>query len=808
MKMIQEKDNSFISNNKKGNVCAIRNDSAVYQLLSDGLYSDKVTAVVRELCSNAYDSHVAAGKADVPFKVTIPTAMHHFFEVEDEGVGMDDHTVKNVFAGIFNSSKRNTNSEVGGFGLGSKTPFILNDNFHIRVRHNGRERHYTAYKQDSIPYITDAISDEPTTEHNGVKIIIPVAPKFKSDFIERIKQVIRWYDVTPVIVNPATIDLDDVHPNNIEVGHVGIVNECNCGMVAENAPIYLLMGCVLYPLSIDDCEYARLNKMLFTSRERIIVHAPIGAVDVTPSREKLSYSDRTNDWINSNVKKMCEDYIEHILDDLSNAPAIEKISYLSENTSLCLGEIFFQFFGNERIKIPFGDAFESDRVKHSELSDTIKNPANKTLEKTRLVIGGYEFKKPIEYKKHKAFSNIDIEALFNMVAKECSKTLNTTHRRINFICDHIHITVIGKADLNSTSVGSLKVCNFVAESGNDQLNLVFYLPTIISDESKAAFVAECKEDWGIDETRITFTTIEKEKNIQPKVPAITTSKASTVDDDFQGRMIINRNAPLSYISMSRSSNVKERIETLINLRKKRKDNEPENIIKTFTREYYDNICLDYDVIESRTHKKVQYASEHGDVESVIVCVVLNQRNAKYILNNPEWTCIDNIFDTITDDEALDLCNEALTYQPLFIGMFEQSYNTSLLVDIKHPIAEKYIKFVKDFYTKYGVDFEVVHPVEDGVRKNGMEYCSRLFDLLNDMSAHNDIIKTFIEDRNKVLACSYEITNAFRNTVPYYNKATHSYGYEDTLTREFHICALTKMMDDGKLDFDIDHLLTL
>jgi len=40
----------------------IKATGKAFKILSDGLYSDKPLAVVRELSCNAWDSHVAAGK--------------------------------------------------------------------------------------------------------------------------------------------------------------------------------------------------------------------------------------------------------------------------------------------------------------------------------------------------------------------------------------------------------------------------------------------------------------------------------------------------------------------------------------------------------------------------------------------------------------------------------------------------------------------------------------------------------------------------------------------------------------------------
>ena len=58
-----------------------------FRILSSGLYSDKITAVLREIACNAVDAHVAAGKADEPIEVKLPTALDPSFYIKDWGTG-------------------------------------------------------------------------------------------------------------------------------------------------------------------------------------------------------------------------------------------------------------------------------------------------------------------------------------------------------------------------------------------------------------------------------------------------------------------------------------------------------------------------------------------------------------------------------------------------------------------------------------------------------------------------------------------------------------------------------------------------
>jgi HSP90 family molecular chaperone len=68
-----------------------------FKILSDGLYSDKIRAIIRELACNARDSHVAAGNA-APWHMHLPTYDEFWFSIEDFGTGMSHDDVMNVYS--------------------------------------------------------------------------------------------------------------------------------------------------------------------------------------------------------------------------------------------------------------------------------------------------------------------------------------------------------------------------------------------------------------------------------------------------------------------------------------------------------------------------------------------------------------------------------------------------------------------------------------------------------------------------------------------------------------------------------------
>lgn len=95
-------------------------DSAqmLMQMLSKSLYSDGIGSAIRETASNALDSHRRAGVKE-PIVVAFKEAQSYNYEfsVEDFGLGLDDEDVKNIISKYGKSTKRESATELGMFGL-------------------------------------------------------------------------------------------------------------------------------------------------------------------------------------------------------------------------------------------------------------------------------------------------------------------------------------------------------------------------------------------------------------------------------------------------------------------------------------------------------------------------------------------------------------------------------------------------------------------------------------------------------------------------------------------------------------------
>ena len=159
----------------------IRNSAKAFKILSDGLYSNKIKAIIRELSCNAVDSHIAAKKEDVPFEVHLPTILEPYFSVRDYGVGLDGNQVTSIYTTYFESTKTDSNDYIGALGLGSKSPFSYTENFTVTAIKAGTKRIYSAFITDAgIPCVAE-MSTELTDEDNGVEVVFVSEEDLKYD---------------------------------------------------------------------------------------------------------------------------------------------------------------------------------------------------------------------------------------------------------------------------------------------------------------------------------------------------------------------------------------------------------------------------------------------------------------------------------------------------------------------------------------------------------------------------------------------------------------------------------------------------
>lgn len=277
----------------------IRNSAKAFNILSSGLYANKIRAVVRELSCNAVDSHAAAGSADVPFEVHMPSMLEPWFSVRDYGVGLNHDQVTRIYTTYFESTKTDSNEFIGALGLGSKSPFSYTDNFTVTAIQHGRQGIYTAFiNADGVPSIALMQSGE-TDQPTGVEVKFSVNDRNDfSKFRTEATNVYRWFAVKPTVLGVSGFQ-HEVQVYEVEnlVPGVHTVPPARLGM---NITSYAVMGNIAYPVDVPNAV-ENLGDLSFLLQCGLVMHFGIGDLDFQASREGLSYIPQTIDSIRTKL---------------------------------------------------------------------------------------------------------------------------------------------------------------------------------------------------------------------------------------------------------------------------------------------------------------------------------------------------------------------------------------------------------------------------------------------------------------------------------------------------------------------------
>lgn len=295
---------------------SIEASSKAFFILSDGLYSNKILAVIRELSTNAYDSHVDAGKRDVAFDVHLPTALNPVFFIRDYGTSMNHENCMQLYTTYFRSTRNNSNDAVGCLGLGSKAPFAYSDSFTVEAYLNGFKRIYSAYKNEDGSPVFSLMDEVSTNEPDGIKVSIQVNSNDVSRFCHEAQKVYEFFNVKPNFIG-----------EKITFSKVKKILSGNNWYFDDNASSNLIiMGQIAYPLDANqlmgDGDNREARFVQYSDGLRILVN--IGDVDITPSRESLSYSKETKANIKRIISSITQDIASKIEDQIKSQPTLYK----------------------------------------------------------------------------------------------------------------------------------------------------------------------------------------------------------------------------------------------------------------------------------------------------------------------------------------------------------------------------------------------------------------------------------------------------------------------------------------------------
>jgi len=274
--------NSILMGGKVIASASVAQSASFFDLLANGLYSNKELAVVREIITNAWDSHKDSG-IDNPIEVSIDNKK---FIVKDFGKGISPSKMRDIYLAYGISDKVENLSQTGGFGLGCKSPFALVDSFEVISRFEGEENFYIISKNimTGIPEISHIYSRP--TDLSGVEVLVETK---SIDYEYMLRSAVKICKLGGIKAN---INGEFIQPYEFE--DFGYVNNSY-----NYDDMVLRYGNNFYNINIfkifDDNNIANEISHFYTNGKYycLMVNIPAGKIFVTPSRESISYDQFT-----------------------------------------------------------------------------------------------------------------------------------------------------------------------------------------------------------------------------------------------------------------------------------------------------------------------------------------------------------------------------------------------------------------------------------------------------------------------------------------------------------------------------------
>lgn len=385
MRVEKQKESLVLSENASGDSVgmSLDLDSAQFlmQMLSKTLYSDGVGSPIRETVSNALDSHRKAG-VDKPIVVSFKQGEggNYEFSVEDFGIGLDHKDVWEIISKYGKSTKRESDEELGLFGLGFKSPLAYSSSFYFTVRKDGIERKYMMYEGEEVNTI-DLLHETETDKPDGTKVVIPVKYSDRDLFYTKIKEQLAYFedvyfDVT--VGGHYSWSESKTISNNFSILRHELFQKSD---LATDKYLHLCLDNVYYPLDFDKLGIDRIELpvgLRFNLTDGIY---PI------PNRETIRYTQEAKEVILSKIKELSTHFVTEYNNKLKKEwDVMDVIKYYKEDGRWY--EINGEQYNIEPLENYSDVKFEVpaiDKISMIDLNDLINN-------KLKSILGEYNIR--------------------------------------------------------------------------------------------------------------------------------------------------------------------------------------------------------------------------------------------------------------------------------------------------------------------------------------------------------------------------------------------------------------------------------
>lgn len=284
---------SIVVGETKSKRFSISDSKIIYDILRNKLYKDPIGAICREIASNSRDANREAKRGNVPITIEIVTSgldalgisSNLSIAFHDSGLGITPDRMDDIFIVYGESTKRDTNEQTGGYGLGAKTPFAYSDTFSVKTvcDFEGKRMKYFYVaaidkEEKGMMYL---FRTEETTDPTGTTVTVPIKNQQDRDRFETscVNYTQAW-DVLPLYKNFRRTN------NNVERQKFG-------GFELWYSDRDIFTNCDNVVILIDGIPYPYPGEHLPSAMQNIfgtlVIPFENGVFDLSGGREEIQY---------------------------------------------------------------------------------------------------------------------------------------------------------------------------------------------------------------------------------------------------------------------------------------------------------------------------------------------------------------------------------------------------------------------------------------------------------------------------------------------------------------------------------------
>ena len=297
-------------------------NQVAFKTLISNIYPDINRTVLMELYQNAYDSQRRIGKENIPVKITLPTIASPVLIVEDCGEGMTEEFVMERYTKLFDSSKRDSNDQDGGYGIGRISALGLGENYTLISSRGGMRHTYSVfYNERGIPDIAQINTEYVPSKETGVTVIVNINLDDVSKIQKAAETVFYFVDVQPEFVNADfTFKSHKDEKWDYEDDSVKFILADDKNRY-DDSSVKCLMG--LYGYNVDNAGmsiFKYSNDLGYI--KKIIFKAPLGTVQPVASRDRILINKKSDEFFAGAIERLKQTLITYFSNAISSAPSV------------------------------------------------------------------------------------------------------------------------------------------------------------------------------------------------------------------------------------------------------------------------------------------------------------------------------------------------------------------------------------------------------------------------------------------------------------------------------------------------------